>query len=257
MKKIIYMSLFLAVILFSCNKNPEPIGEIIPSADFSIDPIVPEVGQEVYFNNESINGSDYVWDFGDNYTSDAESPSHVYNVTGSFSVKLTVYSETGHFDEKIMTINVMAPTLLEIQVLEYYQEYSVPNASVRLYPDSTSWDNEQNMVIEGWTDDYGIIVFANLDPQIYYVDVWEANHNNYLLRSEDVGFIMTGTIYAHEINWFIAWVDVFEEKGADGRRDKSYVIKKIERKVTDKGQVPVSPLSEDWQTLYKRSIKVK
>jgi PKD repeat protein len=249
MKKIIYLSLFLAITLLSCNK--------IPEASFSIFPAEPAVGQDILFNNDSRNAESYEWDFGDGYISNETNPVHSYDVTGTFDVKLTAYSKSDLSDEAIMTLEILPPTLLEIQVLEYYQEYSVPDANVRLYPDSTSWDNELNMVIEGWTDNNGIVVFANLDPKIYYVDVWETNHNNWLLRSEDVEFIMTGTIYPHEINWFIAWVDVVEKKGADRSRDKSYVIKKIERKVTDKGQVQVSPLTEDWQTLYSKSIRVK
>ncbi len=249
MKKIIYLSLFLAIALLSCNK--------IPEASFSIFPEEPAVGQDILFNNDSKNAKSYEWDFGDGYISNETNPVHSYDVTGTFDVKLTAYSKSDLSDEATMSLEILPPTLLEIQVLEYYQEYSVPNANVRLYPDSISWENEQNMVIEGWTDDNGIVVFANLDPQIYYVDVWETHHNNWVLRSEDVGFIMTEEIIPHSINWFIAWVDYFETKKGDARGDKSYVIKKIERKVTDKGQVLVSPLTEDWKTLYKKSIKVK
>jgi PKD repeat protein len=249
MKKIIYLSLFLAIALLSCHK--------IPEASFSIFPQDPAVGQDILFNNDSKNAKSYEWDFGDGYISNETNPVHSYDVTGTFDVKLTAYSKSDLSDEATMSLEILPPTLLEIQVLEYYQEYSVAGANVRLYPDSISWENEQNMVIEGWTDDNGIIVFANLDPRIYYVDVWETHHNNWVLRSEDVGFIMTDAIVPHQINWFIAWVDYFEKKGADGRHDKSYVFKKLERKVTDKGQVPVSLLTEDWQTLYKKSIKVK
>ncbi|MCX6328441.1 MAG: PKD domain-containing protein [Bacteroidia bacterium] len=248
MKKIIYLSLFLAIALLSCNK--------IPEARFSIFPQEPAVGQDILFNNDSKNAKSYEWNFGDGYKSNEVNPVHSYDVTGTFDVKLTAYSKSDLSDEATMSLEILPPTLLDILVLEYYQEYSVPNARVRLYPDSTSWDLQENMVIEGYTDDDGIVVFANLDPQIYYVDVLEAHHDNYLLRDEDTDFIMTGIFVPHQINWFIAWVDYYDTKGA-GRDDNSYLLKKPERKVTDKSRIPISPLKEDWQTLYKRSIKVK
>lgn len=246
MKKIIYLSLFLTITFLSCNK--------IPEARFSIFPEEPSVGQEILFENGSANARSYEWDFGDGYISNVANPIHSYDVTGVFDVYLTAYSKSDLTDEATMSIEIRPPTLLDILVLEYYEEYSVPNARVRLYPDSISWDLQENMIIEGYTDDDGIIVFANLEPQRYYVDVYEANHDNWLLREEDVGFIMTGIIVPHQINWFIAWVDYYDTKSGEGRRDKS-LIKKSERKITDK--VPVSPLKEDWQTLYRKSVKVK
>ena len=37
----------------------------------------------------------------------------------------------------------------------------------------------------------GKTVFADLKNIVYYVDVWEENHDNYTLKDEDVGFIRT------------------------------------------------------------------
>jgi PKD repeat protein len=46
-------------------------------------------GQVVYFTNNSIDGSFYVWDFGDGNTSNATNPVHEYASTGVFDVNLT------------------------------------------------------------------------------------------------------------------------------------------------------------------------
>ena len=63
-----------------------------------------------------------------------------------------------------------------------------------LYPTLTDWENETNSVNEGFTDSDGKTVFADLDKKVYYVDVWETTHDNYALKSEDIGFIRTSEI---------------------------------------------------------------
>ncbi len=247
MKRIIYLSLVLPLILFSCESTPE--------AHFFTDNVEIEVGDEVYFTNDSHNANRFEWDFGDGYVSDDENPVHTFTISGGYEVKLTAFSKSGLSDVATITIEVLIPSMLVIDVLEYYDEYPVSNASVILYPDLTSWDSEENMVAEGFTDDNGQVVFSHLDYRNYYVDVWEEHHNNYVLRDEDVGFIITDLLAPNKVTYFIAWVDYFESKKGDARRENTYVIKKLERKTADKSVM--STEMEDWQTLYDKSIKVK
>jgi PKD repeat protein len=249
MKKIFYLSLILPLFLFSC--------ESIPEAHFITDITEPEVGQDIYFTNDSRNAVEYEWDFGDGYVSNDENPVHNYTATGVYDIVLTAYSKKGLEDKATMTIEIFMPSLLVIEVLEYYEGYTVPDASVYLYPDSTSWDNSENLVNEGYTDIDGLVVFSNLDFQKYYVDVLEENHNNYDLRSEDVGFITTSELAPHKITWFVAWVDVIQPGKGLQSRDKTYVVRKIGRKADDKIQTPATKVTEDWQNLYNRSVKVK
>ena len=44
------------------------------------------------FNNNSVNGDHYLWDFGDGSTSEEESPTHIYNRSGSFTITLYAWS---------------------------------------------------------------------------------------------------------------------------------------------------------------------
>lgn len=247
MKRIIYLFLVMSVILFSC--------ESIPEAHFFTDAVDPEVGQDVLFTNDSHNANRFEWDFGDGYVSSEANPVHYYTGTGTFEVVLTAFSKSGISDEASITIDVMIPTLLEIEVVEYYDEYVVGGASVRLYPTLVDWEDETNMESEGFTDKDGMVVFSHLGPYVYYVDAWEQNHDNYDLASEDVGFIRTPEIMPHKINRFTAWVDYVEHTKGDGKRDRTMVIKKLERKAADKSLIINE--SEDWQTLYSKSIKVK
>jgi PKD repeat protein len=244
MKKIIYISLVLPFILFSC--------EISPRAYFSASPSNPVVGEEVWFTNESDNAVSFEWDFGDGYISNDPDPIHKYTASGTYTVVLKVWSEGGITDEASLTIDVKIPTLLEIEVLEYYEEYPVAGASVIIYPTLTDWENETNYVNEGFTDSDGKVVFSDLDNIVYYVDVWEATHDNYALKSEDIGFIRTPEIIPNKINRFIAYVDVADHGKGEARRNGAMVIKKLERKATDKSQPEFNAEINGWKALYDK-----
>ena len=250
MKRLTYLFLSLTLVLFSCHKTQNP-----PTASFSADIANPEVGQTVFFSNNSENGEKFDWDFGDGFVSTDINPSHVFTATGGYDVTLTVTSKNGSTDKSSLTINVLVPTLLQIEVDEYYSGNVVPNASIILYPTLPDWQNQTNKVMEAFTDADGIAIFSNLDPFVYYVDVWEATHDNYQLASEDVGFIRTPEVLTHKITGFIAYVDIVNHTSGVSR-NREMVIKKIGRKVSDKNLIP--SFSGSWQDLLnRRSVKVK
>lgn len=249
MKKIIYLTLVLPFILVSCELSPE--------AYFSATPGDPAVGEEVWFINESDNASSFEWDFGDGNISNEPEPIHRYTASGSYEVILTVWSHNGLSDKASLMIDVRIPTLLEIEVLEYYEEYPVEGASVILYATLADWDKETDMINEGFTDSDGKVVFADLDNYVHYVDVWEENHNNYALRDEDVGFIRTPEIMPNKINRFIAYVDYVDNSKGEGRRGSKAIIRKIERKVSDKRQPEPYSDDENWQVLYSKRVLKK
>lgn len=249
MKRIIYLSMVLPLFLFSC--------ESIPEAYFYTNTLEPGVGQEVFFTNDSHNAVDFEWDFGDGYFSNDENPSHIYTGTGKFDVTLTAVSKKGLEDKAILTLEVMIPTLLEIEVQEYFDGYIVPNASVFLYSSITDWDaHNDNNIAEGFTDANGFVVFSGLDPFVYYVDVWEENHDNYDLRNENIDYVRSPEIIPHQINRFIALVDYFGTKGAE-RGSRKPVIRSIQRKYDSAFQPAQGSGSQDWKELYNRSVVIK
>jgi gliding motility-associated-like protein len=66
----------------------------LPIADFSINPLTSTIlSPEYNFYNSSYSSVQWQWDFGDNSTSDLESPYHTYNDTGIYSIQLIVFSE--------------------------------------------------------------------------------------------------------------------------------------------------------------------
>lgn len=49
----------------------------------------------IQFNNQSVNGIDEVWDFGDGSSTNERNPSHFYSVAGTYTVSLTVKGAGG------------------------------------------------------------------------------------------------------------------------------------------------------------------
>lgn len=246
MKRIFYTVILLPLILASCEKSPVAV--------FHTDTIEPEVGHEVIFYNDSRDANRFEWDFGDGYISTEANPVHSFNATGTYEVILTAISSNHLEDKSALTLTVKVPTLLEIQVLEYFDEYVVPDASIILYPTVVDWTDETNAISEGFTDEYGIAVFAGLDPFVHYVDVFEQNHDNYSLAAEDVAFIRTPEIIPHVINRFTAWVDYVEHTKGAAAGKRQLIIKKLERKAADKIQPPFDSSTENWQELYNRRV---
>ena len=225
--KRFYIVLLVALIVFtSCEKKPV--------ASFFSSEIDVYVNEDVFFTNTSIDAKYFEWDFGDGTYSNATNPVHKWQASGIYTVVLTA-SSNKYTDKAYQDISVTFPTTLEIEVLEYYEEYPVENASVILYPTYDDWLDETNMLVEGFTNANGKVVFSNLEPKRYYVDVWEANHDNYTLAEEDVGFIETDILVEGEINRFIAWVDYYDSlKSKTLKRDRSLRMEPKDRKVSDK-----------------------
>lgn len=87
---------------FTCkNESSFNYESIHSKADFTVDPTTGEAPLEVSFTNKSINGSTYLWEFGDgkDSTSAMETPDHhIYYKPGEYSIKLTATSEEGCSD---------------------------------------------------------------------------------------------------------------------------------------------------------------
>ena len=86
--------------LIGCNTDAQPC--------FDISPDSPSAGEEVTFNNCTIAGDTYEWDFGDGATSTAKNPTHTYDSTGTYKVTLTATPKSGNTPSMIaknVTVN--------------------------------------------------------------------------------------------------------------------------------------------------------
>jgi PKD repeat protein len=67
------------------------------------------------FTNNSIDGDTYLWNFGDGATSELESPTHVYNSAGSYTVVLTVTDTVTLQDSSVTKfVDVVTNTIVNI-----------------------------------------------------------------------------------------------------------------------------------------------
>ncbi len=159
------------------------------------------------------------------------------------NIEVEVTADPGSSYELYVTPVSNAPASLEVQVLEYLDEYVVEGASIILYETIEDWENETNPVAEEFTNFNGIALFDNLAPNIrYYVDVWEANHDNYQLAAEDVGWIETQFMRPGVVNTFVAYVDYYEttKKSTVSRKE----LKVIRKSETTKKELRINPDSK-------------
>lgn len=87
-KNLLFIFAAGTLLLTSCKEED-------PSADFSASATEVTVGEVVTFTDESSNGYNHVWDFGDGEWSTAVSPTHIYGDAGVYSVTLQVSNEKG------------------------------------------------------------------------------------------------------------------------------------------------------------------
>ena len=258
MKRLALLTMILSIFMISCHDNHRNVEPVY--ANFEVTPDDPAVGEYVYFFNTSRNATSYSWDFGDGTTSTEVEPAHWFAISGSYTVTLTAYNEYGH-DSYSMNIDVYVPTLLVVEVAEWNDDLEapilyVPDARVRLYPSITDWENQTRLLYEGYTDAYGVVVFAYIDTDYpYFVDVWDETHNNVQLKLDNEDFVTISGLLPNFINWFTAWVDVVSKTEVNGRTEVDYVIKKIERKPVEAGVT--HPTDKDYMKLLEQSIKVK
>jgi PKD repeat protein len=88
MKKLNYLlfGIMSMQLITSCVKEP--------TADFTFSTPT-EVGETILFTNLSTNSENYSWDFGDGNYSTIESPTHVYEKPGTYTVSLNVTGKGG------------------------------------------------------------------------------------------------------------------------------------------------------------------
>jgi len=255
MKKLAYLILVIPVIMTSCNMDP--------IADFFVSRNIVDIGEAIYFTNNSADADYFEWDFGDGTRSNSFDASHIYTQDGTYTVSLFAYNGRHRVSKAMATIHVMYPTSLEVIVLEYYDEYPVEGASVLLYGTLYDWEQADvnYSIAEGFTNQYGETVFSNLNEQRYYIDVWEDYYHNYWLAEEDVAWIETHVLVPNEMNTFFAYVDYVEEgKKSSVERDRNIVklrkLERVDRRIYEDKLESIKQKIEERKGLDKESNKV-
>jgi len=226
MKRFLLIIPVLALFLAGCHPDPDPSAAFIASAHRV------EVFESVDFTNTSydIPGT-CEWDFGDGTFVNAIHATHFYEHAGVYTVTLRLYDHSRVVSLASTTIEVVT-TALTVIVKEYGTDHRIANASVILYPTIDDWDYETNAIAEGTTGSDGAVRFENLDPVIYFVDVWHENYNNYQLADEDVDWIMTDQLLPVGETEFVAYVDYVGLKNTmEGKRTAQYQIRNVKPRI--------------------------
>lgn len=74
-------------------------------ADFISSNSTAQIGDTIYFQDNSINANSWEWNFGDGTSSNSQNPFHVYNQSGIYNVILTI-NKGCHYDRECFTIEI-------------------------------------------------------------------------------------------------------------------------------------------------------
>ncbi|MCB9197685.1 MAG: PKD domain-containing protein [Flavobacteriales bacterium] len=83
-----------------------------PTAEFSLSPSVTQILDDVNFTDQSIDATQWYWDFGDTlgYSTDQD-PTYAYNDFGQYTIQLTIENQFGCTDSVSHSIMVKQPPL--------------------------------------------------------------------------------------------------------------------------------------------------
>jgi hypothetical protein len=214
MKRLLFILPLASLLMTSCYKEP------VPFADAIITPNPAWVGEDITFDNLSYNTQSVEWSMGDGSTSSAFNVIHYYTHPGFYNVDLRAYGAAGQLSIASFEVEVEGSEL-RIIVEEFTDGYLVEGASVVLFATLDDWyeADYSKAVAEEFTNKYGEAYFSGLSYKKYYVDVYEANHVNWILGEENPQkWIETQMLPGGWDHTFIAYVDyVTWEKKSAGR----------------------------------------
>ncbi len=175
--------------IVSCKKLPEPA--------FSFSPIDnPEAGETIQFTNESLDATSFSWEYGDGASSTLENPEHIYEEAGIFSVKLLALNESGE-ESIIQAITIYEPTILGFVVGDSIGENIFSDAEVWVYDNQSDWENTNEPLLKGITDNDGLVYFEHMESIVYHIWAFKYETGGLWLFG---GF--TSSLELNEINLF-------------------------------------------------------
>jgi len=116
MKRFVTILAALTMLMTGCQKDPV--------ARFGYTPLQPMAGEEVFFDNLSVDADYFEWDFGDGTVSNAYNPVHTFNAGGTYEVTLKAFEENGSFDVAFASVEVISVQPLA----DFYITTEIPGA---------------------------------------------------------------------------------------------------------------------------------
>jgi hypothetical protein len=155
------------------------IGEYDPEADFSY--FIPEV-YRVAFTNNSLNATNFYWDFGDGDTSDIINPIHLYPAAGEYNVSL-IAEKCGLSDTAVQTINITSVGIIEANQSDNLIIYPNPVRSSLTFNQNITGNLEYKVVdLTGFEIQAGMINnsgqrinVSSLPAGVYLLQLYESD----------------------------------------------------------------------------------
>ena len=125
-----------------------------PAVDFRISETTVNVGDEVMFTDLSSDPErkplKYLWDFGDGNTSTGSDPTHVYSISGTMTVRLTVIDD--EFEAEMAEgVVIVFPRIRPVSYFRVESESATVEDELRFYDESTDEDG----YIVAWQWEFG------------------------------------------------------------------------------------------------------
>ncbi len=158
---------------------------------FAYTPVLPIVGETVNFQNLSLNGDSYLWDFDDSASGTANSsteknPSHIFNTKGTYLVKLTSTNSTS--TKSITLPVVVSEENLGLETNFKSEKINIfPNPfsnSISILEDNNKLEYELSN-LEGKTVYKANHIqndFSNLSKGIYLLKVTDSNNKTAIFK---------------------------------------------------------------------------
>ena len=152
-----------------CNKESESMQPVYvypnPKVDFTISPDTASINQIIAFNNETVGGEFYQWDFGDGEISTETNPRKAYKMAGIYDIKLVATSVNGCKDS---LIKENAVTIISDLFVQFPTAFTPDGDGINDYfTPKLNYVQEAELYI---FDRYGNLVFHTKDPEHVFWD---------------------------------------------------------------------------------------
>ena len=227
MKKLkILVPILLFIFSSSCIDRTPHYEEV--DACFQVSGNTHYVNETIYFVDCSLNAKDYEWDFGDGTVSNQRNPDHVYTNTDTYQVTLRAYGYDNSSETYRHAVTIQGSTDLDLLVLYFGTEDPVSNCEVTLFDNEDDWDNLNldNKVDAANTNQYGSVVFYDLNSIVYYIDAFKNAVDNSYYSNYYKGYA-TDALIDNEVNEYNIYVELLTSD-SKSKRGK-YKIKNIKK----------------------------
>ena len=163
-KKTVLSIAAISLFITACERTPTAAFRYVPTENI-------EIGDTIFFINESLDATSYEWDFGNGVTSNVAEPAIIYEYADYYKVYLNAINKSGN-DTISQILDINQATSLGFQVL---QPDTVPlqGCNVWVYDNEADLVNEADPLFFSQTDADGVAFFEKMEAIVYYVSFFK------------------------------------------------------------------------------------